>query len=268
MGNVGDYRPTEYFPKARAAAQRALRLNDASGDAHASLGVVYLLYDLDWAAAQAEFTRALALNSRSTIARVFQMTLLEYTGRFDEAVAESRDAIQLDPLGLFVTTEAGRALFFQKSYAAAAAQLKRVIERDSTQFRAHSILGQVFVAQQKYDSAIAEMKVAVRLAPNSSRMTALLAHAYARAGRTSDALREGATLRRRANSAYVPAFDFALAYVGLGNRNETFEWLEKSLDDHSIRPYLMDPTFDSIRSDPRYTALLVKMHLPFTSAPH
>ena len=268
MGNVGDYPPMEYFPKARAAARRALELNNASGDAHASLGVVYLLYDLDWKAAEREFAQALALNSLSTIGRAYQMVLLEYTGRFDAAVDASRDAMSLDPLGVFITTEGGRALFFQRNYAAAAVQLKRVLERDSTQFRTHALLGQVFTQQGKSDSAIAEMKLAVRYAPNSSRMTALLANAYASARRTKEAAREVAALHQRARSAYVPSFDFAIAYVGLGNKAETFKWLERSFEDHSIRPYLMDPTFDSIRSDQRYTSLLAKMHLPFTNTVH
>jgi len=268
MGNIGDYPPTEYFEKARVAARRAIELNDALGDAHASIGQVYLLHDLDWAAAQGEFARALALNPRSMIGRVGQMVLLEYTGRFDEAVAEARDAVRLDPYSLHVNTEVGRALFFQRNYAAAADQLKRVLERDSTQFRAHSLLGQVFEQQRKRDSAIAEMRLAVHFAPGSSRMNALLAHAYALAGRTDEALGELDTLRTRARSAYVPAFDFAVVYVGLGKKDETFAWLEKSLRDHSIRPYLVDPTFDSIRSDPRYASLLKKMHLPFANTAH
>ena len=268
MGNVGDYPPMEYFARARAAASRALELNDALGDAHASIAQVYTLHDLDWAAAEREFARALALNPRSTTGRVGQMTLLEYTGRFDEAVAEARDAVRLDPLSVYVSTEAGRALFMQRNYEAAATQLKRVLERDSTQFRTHLLLGQVFEQQQKVDSAIAEMKLAVHFNPGSSRMTAFLAHAYGLAGRTDDALRELATLQTRARSAYVPSFDFAIAYIGLGKKDETFFWLEKSYRDHSIRPYLVDPTFDSIRSDPRYASLLKKMHLPFTNTAH
>jgi tetratricopeptide (TPR) repeat protein len=268
MGNVVDYPPTEYFAKARAAARRALELNDALGDAHASMAQVYMFHDLDWKAAQREFARALALNPRSTIARAGQIILLEYTGRFDEAVAEARDAVRLDPLSVYLSSEAGRALFMQRNYDAAAAQLKRVLERDSMQFWTHSLLGQVFEQQRKLDSAIAEMKWGVHFNPGSSRMTALLAHAYALAGRTDDALRELATLQTRARSAYVPSLDFAIVYVGLGKKDETFAWLEKSYRDHSMRPYLMDPTFDSIRSDPRYTSLLAKMHLPFTTASH
>jgi serine/threonine-protein kinase len=268
IGSFGDYPPTEYFPKARAAARRALELDKTSGDAHASLAVVYLLYDLDWEGAQREFTLALALNPRSTIARTFHMTLLEYTGRFDEAAAEVRDAVQIDPLSLFVLSQAARALFFQRNYDGAAVELRRVLDRDSTQPGAHMLLGQVLEAQKQFDLAVGEMKLAVQFSPNSSRMMAYLAHALALAGRTTEALHELGTLQQRARSAYVPSFNFAIVYAGLGRKDQTFAWLEKSLSDHSIRPFLMDPTFDPVRSDPRYASLLEKMHLPLPNTRH
>ena len=265
IGNIGDFPPMEFFPKARVAALRALSLNDASGDAHASLGVVKLLYDLDWQGAQTEFARALTLNPRSTIARAFQAVLFEYTGRYDEAVAITQTAVQIDPLSPFIVTEAGRALFFQKNYDAAVVELKRLLERDSTQFRAHMLLGQVLEQQGKLGDAVEEMTKAARLSPHSSRTLAYLSHAYALIGRRDEARRLLATLQERANTSYVPSFDFAVVSIGLGMKDETFTWLEKSYADHSLRPYLMDPTFDSIRSDRRYTALLTKVGLPLTT---
>ena len=125
-------------------------------------------------------------------------------------------------------------------------------------------IGQVLLQQQKYDSALMEIQTAVRLAPRSSRMHAYVANAYAVAGRSDDALRELQSLTEKARHAYVPAFDLAVVYAGLGRKDETFVWLGKAIDDHSMRPYLQDATFDVIRSDPRYLSLLKRMNLPYS----
>jgi serine/threonine-protein kinase len=262
IGNLGDYEPTKYYPLARDFAQRALAIDSASADAHAYMGAVKCLYEFDWAGADRDISRALAIDPRSSIAHLWRVTLLEFTRRFGEAAKEARAGLDLEPQSLYATIELGRALFFDKQYDQAVVQLRRVIERDSMPPRAHMLLGQVYEHTNRLDSAVVEMEAAVRNAPESSRALAFLAHAYALNGRRTDALRELGVLRQRALHAYVPAFDFAVAYAGLGLSDETFTWLGKAFDDRSLRPYLMDPTFDSIRSDPRYQSLLRKLHLP------
>jgi TolB-like protein/tetratricopeptide (TPR) repeat protein len=262
IGNMGDYQPDEYFPRARAAARRALAIDSASAEAHAAEAKVRLLYDYDWAGAEREFARALALDPHYLMARSYHVVLLEFTARFDSALAEARAALDDDPLSVFVNIEESRALIFARDYDRAIQHLRRLLERDSTYFRAHLLLGQAYEQTGRPDAAVTEMQSAVRLAPKSSRMHAFLAHAYARAGRTDEALHELGLLRERARSGYVPAFDFAVAFVGLNRKDEAFAWLEKALAERSIRPYLMDPTFDPIRSDARFRQLLRKMHLP------
>jgi TolB-like protein/tetratricopeptide (TPR) repeat protein len=261
-GNFGDYRPSEFYPKARQLAERALAIDPQSADAHASLGAVKEFYDLDWSGAERELSHALELDPRSSMGHLYRVTLLEFTGRVTEAVAEARAGLDLDPRSIFHSIEYGRALLFARDYARAGDQFTRVLERDSSSFRAHLLLGQVFEQNAKYDSAVREMQAAVNVAGTSSRALAFLAHAQALAGDTNAALRALSVLHDRSQRAYVPAFDFAVVYVGLGRIDETFQWIEKSIDDHSLRPYLMDATFDPIRSGRRYQRLMTKLRIP------
>jgi tetratricopeptide (TPR) repeat protein len=262
IGNMGDFRPDEYFPKARTAARRALAIDSLSPEALTADARVAMFYDLDWAAAERRFSRALELDPHYRMARAYHAVLLEYTGRFDAAIAEARATHDDDPLSSFASIEASRALFFGRQYDPAITQLRHLLDRDSTLYRAHLLLGQVLEQVGQLDSAIAEMQRAARLAPNSSRTHAFLAHAFALGGRTDDALRELGALQERGQQGYVPAFDYAVVFVGLGRTDEVFFWLDRALAEHSIRPYLMDATFDPIRSDPRYQRVLKAMNLP------
>jgi tetratricopeptide (TPR) repeat protein len=262
LGNMGDFRPDEYFPKARALIRRALALDSLSPEAITSEAKIALFYDFDWDAAARGFSRALALNPHYTNARAYRATLLEFTGRFDAAVTETDAMLEDDPQSNFARLEAARALIFVGRYGQAIAQLRHLLERDSTVYRAHLLLGEALEQTGQPDSAISEMRLATRAAPQSSRTHAFLAHAYALAGRKDEAERELQAMQQRARESYVPAFDLAVACVGLGRKDETFSWLERARAEHSLRPYLLDRTFDPIRSDPRYQQLLREMHLP------
>jgi serine/threonine-protein kinase len=262
IGNAGDYPPDEYFPKARTAARRALAIDSTSAEALTADAKVKLLYDFDWLGAEREFARALDVDPHYMMARTYRTVLLEFTGRFDSAMVEARAALEDEPLSTFVKIEASRALLFGRKYDQAIELLRQILEADSTHFRARMHLGQAFEQSGQLDSAVAEMQQSVRFNPKSSRPRAFLAHAYALAGRTTDALRELGVMQQQARHGYVPAFDFAVVYAGLGGTDECFKWLDRAFDEHSIRPYLMDPTFDAIRSDPRYQRLLGRMHHP------
>ena len=263
IDNVGDYAPKDYFPKARKLAQRAVDLDSSSAEAHAAKAEVLLFYDLDWSSAEREFESSLSLNSQYVIGRGFHVSLLEFTRHFDEAISEARETAVLQPLSTWAATEVGRALIFGKQFEAARDKLSSVIARDSTQYRAHLLLGEVFAQQHMYDSAVLQMQAAVRYAPKSSRAHAYLAFAYARAGRRADAERELKALNEKSVKSYVPALNFAVVYAGLEEMDKTFEWLGKAVEDHSMRVYLQDATFDAIRADPRYALLMARMHLPY-----
>jgi eukaryotic-like serine/threonine-protein kinase len=262
LGNFGDYRPNEAFPAARAAAEHALRLDGSLTDAHTSLGAVMMFYDFLWAGAERELDRSVALDPRNTHARIYRAVLSEWMGRFDDAITDIRAALLVDPLDLTANAELGRAEFFARRYDEAEAQLRRTTELDPNYFRPLVVLGEIFLQQGKLDSADLYMHKALSAAPASSRMLSFSALAAVRAGRRDEAVARLDVLRRGvAAGRYIPAFDFAIIYLGLGDRDRTFEWLDKAVDDHSLRPFLMDPTFDSIRSDARYRALLRRLHL-------
>ena len=267
IGNIGDYEPNEYFPKARQAAERALVLNSRSAAAHVARAQVRMFYDYDWSGAEDDLRRAKDLDPQYVFARSISLVLLEFTGQFELAVAEAREAVRMDKLTMLTNVELGRALFFARRFEEASTQLARILERDSAQYRAHLLLGQIFAEQRKYDSAVVEMRRAVGGAPHSSRVHAYLANVCARSGRMDEALSELRGLEEKARHSYVPAFDLAVAYAGLGKKDETFTWLGKSIVDHSIRPYLQDATFDVIRADPRYAALQARLHLPYKVRP-
>jgi len=142
LGNMGDFRPDEYFPKARVAVRRALALDSLSPEAITSEAKIALFYDFDWDAAARGFSRALALNPHYTNARAYRATLLEFTGRFDAAVTETDAMLEDDPQSNFARLEAARALIFVGRYGQAIAQLRHLLERDSTVYRAHLLLGE------------------------------------------------------------------------------------------------------------------------------
>lgn len=262
IGNVGDFSAGVMFPRARAAARRALDLDSTLADAHAALGYVDLLYDLDWTSADQEFTRSLELAPSQATAHLYRVVLFEWTGHFNEAVNEARIALTVD-FSPVSHIELGRALFFARQYDEAISRLKRAIELDSTAYRAHLHLGQVYEQQDRLDDAVVELKASRALSETSSRPTALLAHAYGAAGHRTEAQQLLADLRERSAHQYVPALDFAIAHAGLGDKQAAFAWLDSALADRSIRPYLQDPTFDAIRADTRYVALTRRLRLPW-----
>jgi TolB-like protein/DNA-binding SARP family transcriptional activator/tetratricopeptide (TPR) repeat protein len=262
IGNIGDYRADEYFPLSRAEAKYALSLDSTLAEAHAALGYFDVLYQLDWASADREVSRALDLQPSYSTARSYRAILDEWTGRYDRALSEAQIARALDPLSLFTNVELARAYFFNAQYDAAERQLRATLDLDPASLRAHMLLGQVLEHQRRFDDAIRELTISARLPARTSRPLALLAHAYAAAGRTAGAMAILDSLQTRAATRYVPAFDFAVVHEALGHTDEALDWLDRAVADHSIRPYLMDPTFDAIRSQPRFTALLERLNLP------
>jgi TolB-like protein/Tfp pilus assembly protein PilF len=261
IGNMGDFRADDYFPRARDAARRALLLDSTLAEAHASLGYYELLYNLDWEAASRAISRAIELRPSYSAARLYRAALLEWTGRFADAVVETRTALRLDPLSPAANIEHGRAYFFARRYDEAERQLRLTLDLDSMSFRAHLHLGQVLVRQGRFDEGIRALRRATQMA-NSSRPLALLANAYATAGDRREATRLLDTLTARSRRGYVPAFDFAIVHAGLRQPGEVASWLERSVADHSIRPYLLDPTFDGVRYDARVRDLLTRLRIP------
>ena len=261
-GNMADYNPNEFLPLARQTAEKALSLDPSLAEAHVSLGWARMLYDFDWSGAEAELTRGIQLDSGYSLAYGHRASLYQMLGRFDRALADGQTAARRDPVNMQSRYTEGRGYLVSKQYEQATISLQQAADLNATDYFIRMVLGQAFEQRKMFDSALFELRTAISLNPRSSRPRALLVHALASAGDTAAAIAELHLLEERLKVGYVPALDFAIAYAGLGDLPQTFLWLNRACDDHSIRPYLMDPGFDRIRSDPRYGVLMRRLHLP------
>jgi TolB-like protein/Flp pilus assembly protein TadD len=255
--------PIETFPKARAAAVKALELDSTLAEAHAALGRVEFLYTWNFTAADSEFRRALELNPKSAANYSVYGAYLAGMGRKDESIANARRALELDPLTLLFQAAAARPYFNAGRYAEAIAQSQQTLHMDSTFSRAHFWLGMSYEQVDRQPDALREFQRTVALAGHSPVYLGALGHAYAIAGRIAEARTLIAELQRRSRSSYVSPVDIATVYVGLGLPDETFAWLEKAYADRAYGLVLMntDPRFDPVRSDPRFADLIRRVGL-------
>ena len=247
--------PGEGMPRAKAAAQHALELDDGLGEAHASLGIVTWAYDRDWPAAEREYKRALELNPSYATAHHFYGIGLASQGRFEEAVAEEKHAVELDPLSPIFTNNLARVLYYARRYEEATAICHKGIEVDPNYYFHHAQLGSIALAEGHNDEALAEMKRASELMPGTSLTLKNLARAYVRSGQRQPALAALQELRQIAKEKYVPAYQFAIVHAELGEADAAFQWLERAIEVERS-PGMMflkvDPEFDVLRGDPRF----------------
>ena len=262
----------EILPGAKAAAQRALALDDTLAEAHAALGFVHLVYDRDGAAAERELQRAIALNPRYVLARVWYATLWASRLRPDESIAEDERAVEIEPLSAFANTHLGWMLLAAGRTAPAMEQLGKAVELDPQFAMAHWLLGSVHASASRHEAALAEFETAAELSSHSPWMVAALAVGYAEAGRTEDARRLLGELRTRADREYVRALHLAAVSATLGETGEAFAWLEKAYDERDVAlPMMVEGSRlpatslmalpDSLRRDPRYQAMLKRLGL-------
>ena len=265
--------PTEVMPGAKAAAQRALAIDDALAEAHTSLGFIHLVYDWDWAAAERELQRAIALNPRYVLARYWYATLCASRLRLDESITEDERAVEVEPMSSFANTHLGWMLLDAGRTARAIEQLGKAIELDPEFVLAHWLLGCAHASEARHEAALPELERAVELSNRLPWMVAALAVGYAEAGRTEEARRLLEELRARASREYVRALHLAVVCAALGETEEAFVWLEKACEERDVSlPLLREgghlpatslmalPVL--LRSDPRYRALLRKIGLP------
>jgi adenylate cyclase len=255
--------PTEAFPKARAAAEKALEVDDRLAEAHASLGFVHFLYERNWKAAEKEFRRAIALNPGYPTAHQFYADYLKAMGRFDEATAEMRAALELDPVSMAVNTGLGHVLYLARNFDAAIDQYRKALQLDPSFGPAHLWFGRPYLQKGLYTEAIAEIQQAVASSGGSTISLAVLAHALASAGKKGEARQILGELLDRSRTRYLPSYWIALVFTGLGEIEETMAWLERAYEERSswLVWINVEPRFDSLRSDPRFTSLLRRMRL-------
>jgi TolB-like protein/DNA-binding winged helix-turn-helix (wHTH) protein/Tfp pilus assembly protein PilF len=256
--------PNEAFPKARAAADRALEIDYTLAEAHASLAHIKFQYDRDWSGAEKEFQLAIELNPNYANAHHWYALSLMWRGRLDEALNQVKQAQELDPLSLVINTNLGFILAGAQQYDQAIEQCRKTLEMDSNFAHAHYRLGQIYILNGMNTAAIPELERAIVLSGGSPRATAELGLAYALLGKRGEALKLANNLKERSKQRYVSPFDFAVIYGGLGEKNQTLEWLEKAYEERSTSLSLlkMSPAFSSLHAEPRFVRLVGRIGLP------
>ena len=256
--------PMEAFPKAKEAALKALEIDGTLAEAHNSLAATELLYDWDWAAAEREFKRAIELNPNYVTAHQWYAIYLTVTERMNEAITEIKRAMEIDPLSLSLQTGLARQFYFVREYDQAIEQYDKALELDANYVFARAFLGLAYVQKLMYEEAIAEFRQAVALTEGKEPgMLAVLGHAYGVSGQNDEALGILSELSRLSEQRYVPPFYIAVVYVGLGDSDHAFEWLEKACADRSEwMIYLnVEHILDPIREDPRFETLVERIGL-------
>jgi TolB-like protein/DNA-binding winged helix-turn-helix (wHTH) protein/Flp pilus assembly protein TadD len=258
--------PKQAMIQAKAAAVKAVQLDDSSSEAHASMAHILHNYDWDFEGAEREFRRAIELNPNYATAHHWYAHLLMQIGRTDESLEQARLATELDPLSPFVNQGLARQYYLSRQYDKAIAQCQVVLQMDSTYLPARTQLALAYEQKGMLGDAVAALEQARRSAGEKTDLPmvhALLAHAYALAGRRADAQSELNVLTAIGQKRYVPPSYVAIVYLALGDKNKAFEYLNKSYQDRSEQLlYLaVEPVVDSLRSDARFDALLKQVGL-------
>jgi serine/threonine protein kinase/tetratricopeptide (TPR) repeat protein len=262
-----DYEPlrrTETAPKAIAAAEKALAIDDTLADAHAAIGSAS--QDLwDWERVEREFKRALEINPNQVIAHQWYGLYLSETGRVEEALAHFKRAVELDPLNLTAQTNLATGYENARQYDQALEQFKKTLEIDANYPSTHSNLSQTYLDTGKYDLWLEEWKKAASLANDREDLAIAeeVAHAYAKGGYRAALVRDIELRKQQAQRKYVDVGFIAYDYAALGDKDQTFAWLEKAYSEKvgSLGYIKVAKVMDPLRSDPRYLDLLKRMGL-------
>ncbi|MEK6288400.1 MAG: tetratricopeptide repeat protein [Acidobacteriota bacterium] len=222
-----------------------------------------MIHDLDRAAAEQEFKRAIDLNPNYSTTYSLYSDLLSATGKLDEGIKMAMRGLEVDPLSLGLSYSTGQAYYFARRYDEALKQMQKSIEFDPNYAGLHIVSGAVYEQQGRYDEAIAAYQRAINVSGRTSTMLGLLGHAYASSNRRGEALKILDELKEMSRHAYVPPYDLAVLYTGLGEKDRAIEQLKKAYEERTgmIINLKVEPLFDPLRSDPRFVDLLRSMGL-------
>jgi TolB-like protein/Flp pilus assembly protein TadD len=258
----------EAFPKAQAAAARALAIDDNLGEAHAALALVMVDFDFNFKEAELEFERAIELNPNSAEAHYFfGISVLLPLGQFDQAIAELKHAIALDPFSVIMNANLGLAYIMARRYPEAIVQLRKTAELDPSSRQVQDRLGSALLLSGDVPGAIAEYEQARESARKEGQgreyyAVVFLAHLYGVNGNREKALKMFEEARQLEDRARVWAYGYALIQIGLGNKEEAIDWLERSYQAKEAAWIKVDPMLDPLRGDPRFEALVQKVFVP------
>jgi eukaryotic-like serine/threonine-protein kinase len=249
--------PEESYPKAKSAAKKALEIDDGLAEAHAALANSLFLSDWNFAESNREFQRAIELNPNYAAAHHWYGGNLLIMARFDDAIAEMIRAQELDPLSLIINTELGTTYLYARQYDRSIEQLRKTLQMDQSFYYAHYSLGMAYVMKGSVEEGQAEYHKARQL-NDDPFVLALLGHCYAISGKKDEALRTAEQLKEISRQRYVPAYSLAIVYAGLNEKEQAFQWLEKSYQAHEgyVTILKIDPFLDNLRSDARFADLM------------
>ena len=264
----GVHQPKDGFPKAKEAAVKALEMDETLAEAHTSLAFIKFRWDRDRVEAEREFQLAIKYKPTYAPAHQWYSSYLVALERFDEAVAEAKRTSELEPLSFTASSHLGWILYLAGRNDEAIAQCTKILSLDPTSFPAHRYLGLAYEQKGMYPQAIDEFKKGVQLS-GSPLMLALLGHAYAASGKTKEArqvlsdLHDLSESRDAESRRYVSPYTVAAIHAGLGDKEQTFKWLEQAYEERDV--WLMnlkvDPVFAKLRSDKRFKDLLTRAGL-------
>jgi TolB-like protein/tetratricopeptide (TPR) repeat protein len=253
----------EVMPQVKIAAAKALELDPALAEAHTSLAWAKF-HDWDWPGAESEFKRALELNLSYATAHSWYGEYLMALGRSDDALAEMNRALELDPLSPVTNLAPGLRLYYSRQYPLAINQFQKTLAMDSLFVPAHVFLGRAYQQTARYPDAVAELRKALELSEGDTNELAALGQALAISHQDSEARKILQQLTERSQQTYVQPTWVAVIHIGLGEKDQAFDWLQKAYEDRSAwLVYLkVDPFFDPLRSDPRFIDLMRRVGFP------
>jgi TolB-like protein/Tfp pilus assembly protein PilF len=249
------------MPQAKAAALRALAIDDSLAEAHTALGFYLSNYEWDRDGSEKEYRRAIELKPNYATAHHWLGADLSNVKRFDDGLVELRRAEELDPLSSIIGTNLGDTLVFARRYDEAIAQYKRTLVRNPNFAYAHRALGWAYGSKGMYPEAIAETRTSIELNHIGKGYLGLW---LAKSGKRDEAVKLLGELKQESTRNYVQSYTFALIYIGLGDKEEALNWLEKQMSGRSetANTYAVAPELDDLRSEPRFKEMLKRMNLP------
>jgi TolB-like protein/Flp pilus assembly protein TadD len=258
------FRVDEVMPKAKAAARKALEIDDSIAESHVEMGAIDTLYDFDWAGSERESKRAIELNPNYAPAHEYYSWTLLAEGRATEAVAESRRAEALDPLSAEISSFTGWWLYFARRYDEAVTQFHKCLDLDSNYIACHAFLGETYIQQGRFSDAIAAEANALKIDSGWSWAAAETARAYALSGRRAEAQRGLDELLALSKRSHISKYSLATVYAALGDKSRALDELEQAYAERSFFFDFLksDPEMDSLRSEPRFQQLFRQMNFP------
>ncbi|MCJ7483478.1 MAG: protein kinase [Thermodesulfovibrionales bacterium] len=256
-------RPRDVFPRAKSAAQKAIEIDETLAEGHASLGWILFMYDWDWTAAERKFKRAIELDPRYALNHMWYAVFLSQMGRVEEAMVHSKRALGLEPVSLIINACSALVLWTNRQYGEAIKQGVKAVEMDPNFLLSYWYLSLGYNSKGMWKECISALEKTVVLSGDSPFFLGAIGHAYAKSGQKKKAQEILCRLKELSKTKYNSPINEALIFLGLDEKDQMFEYLEKAYNERSfmIPSLKVAPAYDSVRQDPRYLELLKKIGL-------